>query len=64
MSCSVSKHFQADNNIGIGNQTVSSINATFELSSKDISLVSTKFELFKFSIGVENDFSFDGIVNF
>ena len=37
MSCSVSKHFQADNNVGIGNETVSLINATFELSSQDIS---------------------------
>ena len=40
MSCSVSKHFQAVNNIGIVNQTLSSIDANFELSSKDISLVS------------------------
>ena len=43
MSCSVSNSFEAENNAEIDSASVSSINANFELSSEDISLVSYKF---------------------
>ena len=42
MSCSVSNRFEAENNAEIDNTSVSTINAKFELSSEDISLVSDK----------------------
>ena len=40
MSCSVSNSFEAENEAEINNTSVSSMNATFELSAQDISLVS------------------------
>ena len=42
MSCSVSKSFEAENKAEINNTSVSTLNATFELSAQDISLVSKK----------------------
>ena len=42
MSCSVSNIFEAENKAEINNTSVSSLNATFELSEQDISLVSDK----------------------
>ena len=42
MSCSVSNSFEAENKAEINNTSVSTLNATFELSSDDISLVSDK----------------------
>ena len=42
MSCSVSNTFEAENKAEISNTSVSSLNATFELSAQDISLVSYK----------------------
>ena len=42
MSCSVSNTFEAENKAEINNTSVSSLNATFELSTQDISLVSYK----------------------
>ena len=42
MSCSVSKNFESENRAEINNTSVASLNATFELSAQDISLVSYK----------------------
>ena len=39
MSCSVSNTFEAENKAEINNTSVSSLDATFELSAQDISLV-------------------------
>ena len=39
MSCSVSNSFEAENNAEIDGASVSTINANFELSPEDISLV-------------------------
>ena len=44
MSCSVGNSFEAENNAAIDNASVSTINANFELSSEDISLVSYIFQ--------------------
>ena len=40
MSCSVSNSFEAGDNAEINTPPVSTLNATFELSAQDISLVS------------------------
>ena len=42
MSCSVSSSFETENRAEINNTSVSSLNATFELSAQDLSLVSYK----------------------
>ena len=42
MSCSVSNSVEAENNAEIDNSSVSIMNATFELSAQDISLVSVQ----------------------
>ena len=42
MSCSVSNSVEAENNAEIDNTSVSIMNATFELSAQDISLVSVQ----------------------
>ena len=41
MSCSVSSNFEAEDEAVINNAAVSPLNATFELSPQDISLVSS-----------------------
>ena len=43
MSCSVSSNFEAEDEAVINNAAVSPLNATFELSTQDISLVSIIF---------------------
>ena len=43
MSCSVSDSFEVENKAEINNTSVSTLNATFELSAQDISLVSKNY---------------------
>ena len=42
MSCSVSSSFEAEDEAVLNDALVSSLNATFELSSQDIRLVSNR----------------------
>ena len=48
MSCSVSDSFEVENKAEINNTSVSTLNATFELSAQDISLVSKNYFIFIF----------------
>ena len=48
MSCSVRDSFEVENKAEINNTSVSTLNATFELSAQDISLVSKNYFFFIF----------------
>ena len=50
MSCSVGNSFEAENKAEINNTSVSTLNATFELSAQDISLVSKNDFLKRFFV--------------
>ena len=50
MSCAVSNSFEAENKAEINNTSVSTLNATFELSAQDISLVSKNDFLKRFFV--------------
>ena len=50
MSCSVSNSFKVENKAEINNTSVSTLNATFELSAQDISLVSKNDFLKRFFV--------------
>ena len=50
MSCSVSNSFAAENKAEINNTSISTLNATFELSAQDISLVSKNDFLKRFFV--------------